>query len=265
MKMYVVFLFLINLFMACSGRNETGQEAHLAMLASQREAITTSAGTADTQRVSGEIPYRPYWAYHNDKSDQDFAAFFDGKLEQNPYFGPSGHSQVTPNEMWFPFPDELEAVLEEIHFYDWKGKPRTPIRTYFIERGSWKRIEGPAFTGEKYRDWSKYKLSRPLNIAYMVLENSDRIFPTEIKLIGSYRPYDPQPYKRKEIKINDMLGVNGYVWNFQQPSGRGNDAHKFALATPFTMVRDYVDWEKIEYYKGIYTFSPVYRGAWDYD
>lgn len=263
MRLHVVIPILLCLISCNNSKSEqSGQQ--LANLFSLKETSDKPVPTPDANgRISGEIPYQPYWAYHNDKSKQDFAAFFDGVLDQNPDFGYS--SQVTPSEVWFPFPEEMEATLTEIQFYDWQGINKVPIQIYFIERGSWKRIPGPEFTGKEYNTWISNKLKKPLNIAYVIFEKTSGMFPTEIKFVGSYKPYKPKPFAHKEVTVNDMLGVNSYVWDFQKGSGRGNDTVKFNAANPFTTIRDYVDWEKIEFSKGVYTFSPVYNGSWDYD
>ncbi|MCC9136800.1 hypothetical protein ACFSKU_10150 [Pontibacter silvestris] len=266
MKIHIVALLLLCLLSCNNSSKHEQSDQQLAGLFSSTEASEKPTPVPDANgRVTGEIPYRPYWAYHNDKSRQDLDAFFDGELDENPNFGPDGNSQVTPSEMWFPFPEEMEATLKEIQFYDWQGKNQVPIKTYFIERDSWKRIPGPAFTGNEYDTWVPHQLKKPLDIAYVVLEVTSRVFPTEIRFIGSYKPYNPKPFTHKEVSINDMLGVNTYVWDFQKPSGRGNDMQKFNVAAPFTTIRDYVDWEKIEHEQGIYTFNPVFKGLWHYD
>lgn len=265
-KLHVVAFLLLSLLSCNNSSKSEASDPQLASLVSSKETSKKPAPAPDANgRVPGEIPYQSYWAYMNDRSRNDFWSFFDGELEKNPDFGPSGERKVNPSEMWFPFPEEMEAVLEEIHFYDWKGTLPVPMKTYFIERGSWKRIEGPTFTGDQYKQWIEHRLKKPLNIAYIVFEDASRSYPTEIKFIGSHKPYTPKEYIQKPVKLKDMLGVNTYVWNFLKASRRGVNLEKVEAGKNFSAVRDYVDWVKIEPADGMYSFSPVRDGGWEYD
>jgi len=74
----------------------------------------------------------------------------------------------------------------------------------------------------------------------------------------------------KATPMQNMLGINGYEWNFLQDPNNVNDpskvyAPKLALINSFTQFRHYLDWSKIESTQGNYTFNPCYSGGWNLD
>lgn len=67
-------------------------------------------------------------------------------------------------------------------------------------------------------------------------------------------------------RFSAYLGVNSFEWEFLIPqSPETIDETKFALASSFSGIRHYLDWERIEQSEGSYTFSPAHAGGWDYD
>ena len=74
----------------------------------------------------------------------------------------------------------------------------------------------------------------------------------------------------KATPMKNMLGVNGYEWNFLQDPNNLNDpskvyAPKLALINSFSQFRHYLDWSKIEPTQGNFTFNPCYNGGWNLD
>lgn len=74
----------------------------------------------------------------------------------------------------------------------------------------------------------------------------------------------------KHIKMKNLFGVNAFEWDFLQNPNDGSDHRtiyepKMQLMKTFSQVRHYVDWEKIEDTKGLYSFNPTTRGGWNYD
>lgn len=75
---------------------------------------------------------------------------------------------------------------------------------------------------------------------------------------------------KNKIPLKNMLGVNGYEWNFLQDPANPADGSKIfspkmALIKNFSQFRHYLDWEKIEQKKGQYTFNPVFDGSRNLD
>jgi hypothetical protein len=72
------------------------------------------------------------------------------------------------------------------------------------------------------------------------------------------------------IPLKNMFGVDSYAWDFLQNPANLNDVSqiyepKMALINNFSAVRQYLQWSKIEYTKGDYTFNPSHDGGWNLD
>jgi hypothetical protein len=69
-----------------------------------------------------------------------------------------------------------------------------------------------------------------------------------------------------QIPLKNMFGVNAYEWNFLgPPDGSVINEANMALVQSFSAVRHYMDWQKLEYTEGNYTFNPTADGGWNYD
>lgn len=72
------------------------------------------------------------------------------------------------------------------------------------------------------------------------------------------------------VPLKNMFGANGYEWNFLQNPADHNDVSKIyepkmSLIKTFSSIRHYLDWSKLEYTKGDYTFNPSHDGSWNLD
>jgi len=71
------------------------------------------------------------------------------------------------------------------------------------------------------------------------------------------------------IPLKNMFGVNGYEWNFLGSVASPNDRHinesNVALIKSFSAFRHYMNWNKLEYTEGYYTYNPTNDGSWNYD
>ncbi|OOQ62012.1 hypothetical protein [Mucilaginibacter pedocola] len=77
--------------------------------------------------------------------------------------------------------------------------------------------------------------------------------------------YAPNP-----AQLTDMFGINSYEWNFEEnPAAKderkGIYEPNMALIKTFSAMRHYLNWNKLEYTQGNYTFNPTRNGNWDYD
>jgi len=69
-----------------------------------------------------------------------------------------------------------------------------------------------------------------------------------------------------QIVLKNMFGVNGYEWNFLGPAdGTVINETNMALIRSFSSLRHYMDWQKLEYTQGNYSFNPTFDGGWGYD
>lgn len=84
------------------------------------------------------------------------------------------------------------------------------------------------------------------------------------------QPDDSTKTTTRKVKMKDMLGINAFEWDFLQDPNNPNDGSKIyepkmELLKSFSSVRHYMDWEKLEDKRGIYSFNPTTRGGWNYD
>lgn len=76
--------------------------------------------------------------------------------------------------------------------------------------------------------------------------------------------------KQIPIKVNDLIGINAFEWDFLQNPNDLNEIEKIyephiPLIKSFKSVRHFLDWENMELTEGSYTFNPAARGSWNYD
>ncbi|TSJ40739.1 hypothetical protein FO440_13420 [Mucilaginibacter corticis] len=65
--------------------------------------------------------------------------------------------------------------------------------------------------------------------------------------------------------FDDFLGINGFEWDFLDKSGSRVNKKQLENMRSFTGFRHYMDWERIESEKGVYTFNPTHSGGFNYD
>ncbi|RYZ46209.1 MAG: T9SS type A sorting domain-containing protein, partial [Sphingobacteriales bacterium] len=114
---------------------------------------------------------------------------------------------------------------------------------------------------------NRFALTIPAtNVKYIVV-NTSGAYPTEMEIYGYYVPPAPiADAPQKEIKLKQMMGVNAFEWDFENPnSPLVIDTARLRAAKSFTGIRHYIDWEKLELTEGNYTFNPCHSGGWNYD
>lgn len=80
------------------------------------------------------------------------------------------------------------------------------------------------------------------------------------------QPIVPLPVAVQHAPLKNFCGINAYEWDFEDPANpSGPDEARLHAIENFTAVRHYLDWEKIEYTEGSYTFNPAHNGGWNYD
>lgn len=66
--------------------------------------------------------------------------------------------------------------------------------------------------------------------------------------------------------FRNYLGVNLFEWNYVNVGSEHQvDDYKMDVVKGFSTVRHYLDWERIESTKGLYTFNPSHSGNWNFD
>ncbi|SMD12938.1 beta-galactosidase [Pedobacter nyackensis] len=73
---------------------------------------------------------------------------------------------------------------------------------------------------------------------------------------------DSDTLSLKSIRFSDLLGVNGFEWEYTFDNSNNLDPNKVDLINSFTGFRQYLDWEKIEPKEGFYDmgfYDEIYR------
>jgi endoglucanase len=204
--------------------------------------------------------------------------FFDGDTQVDVH---TGWGKVINNyDAYYPLMDGEEITLESIKFFDFTGSTQDQPMIISVITDQWQRIPIATFTGDIYNGWvgpypdrhltgnAQFKLDAPVtNIRYLVM-NIPNVLPTEIEFYGTYKAGNPPAStgRVKNIKIKDLLGVNGYEWNFQDGVHTESLVEsKVTAAKSFSGLRHYMDWEKLESTEGVFSYNPTLSGSWNYD
>jgi hypothetical protein len=69
---------------------------------------------------------------------------------------------------------------------------------------------------------------------------------------------NPTPFK-------GFLGINAFEWDFSDTDNGVISPGKLEVIKSFGTFRHYLDWDKLEFVKGLYSFNPTRHGGWNYD
>lgn len=225
-----------------------------------------------------KIPIDPKRWYQLTNAANGLDGLFDGNTQENVL---TGWGKIINNyEAYYPLKEGEQITLNGVKFFDFTGSAQDFPLVLSVITDQWERIPVATFTGEIYNGWvgpypnrqlsgdAQFKLDQPMsNIRYLVMTMSNTL-PTEIEFYGSYTPATEtvKPARTKHIKLNDMLGVNGYEWYFQDGAHTESLVEsKVQAAKTFTGLRHYMDWEKLESTEGVYSYNPTLSGSWNYD
>ena len=79
-------------------------------------------------------------------------------------------------------------------------------------------------------------------------------------------PGDGKDDPKNQRQLRDMFGINAYEWNFlSETDGSLIKETNMPVIKSFSGIRHYLDWQKLEFTEGNYTFNPVHDGGWNYD
>lgn len=183
-----------------------------------------------------------------------------------------GWGKLLPNyDCIYNFRDLKDVYISKIRLYDGEGSfADKPFKLYARTSFSKPAVLLTTFKGEERNKWKEINFAQPVQAGYLVINTSGQ-FPNEIELYGTYKkPAIVTPPAPKEIKFSDMAGVNSFIWDFMENWDDINvrdtiHEPKMKLMQSFNQYRDYVDWEKLEPSKGVYSFNPTSFGTWNYD
>ncbi|GAB3795640.1 hypothetical protein GCM10028819_11890 [Spirosoma humi] len=240
---------------------------------------TTSPATSTTAAVSlgSKIPIDASRWYQLNNVSSGLGPLFDGKVTDDIQ---TGWGKVLSNyDAYYPLQTGESMAIKAIKFYDGNGSNATaPMRLSIITR-DWRRIELAQFQGLEYNAWvgpyptrsttgdTKFLLDSIVTGARYLVINTTDFWPREIELYGTYQAGSTTAgaAPRKSPVFKNLLGINGFEWDFYQSGVPGISAPKMKAIQSFGVIRHYMDWEKLELTEGNYTFNPTHAGGWNYD
>ena len=178
-------------------------------------------------------------------------------------------------DSYYPILSGESMSIDSIRMYDRGGAITIPTTIYAID-SNWNKTLIATYSGGMYNSWigpnpqqpAVYKLNKAAkNVKYLLLTSGDD-YPTEIEFFGNYHAPNPIPALVKPtVKLNEMLGINGFEWNFENGAIDPTriDSSYIKPITAFSGFRHYMDWQKLENTKGSYTYNPTNSGGWNYD
>jgi hypothetical protein len=178
-------------------------------------------------------------------------------------------------DSYYPVLAGENISIDSIRMYDRGGAITVPTTIYAID-SNWNKTLIATYSGGIYNSWigpnpqkpTVFKLNTAAkNVKYLLLTSGDD-YPTEIEFFGTYHAPNPIPALVKPtVKLNEMLGVNGFEWNFENAAIDPTriDSSYINPIKAFSGFRHYMDWQKLENTKGSYTYNPTNSGGWNYD
>lgn len=222
---------------------------------------------------TGKIPIDGNRWYQLNNTTESLSFLFDGKTNNNPAVG-WNLLYNNWNAVYTVMPNE-NITIQQIKMYDWEGintdKPMTV--SVVDENGDTSLLA--VFNGEKYGEWigpnpnriNDFQVNKVVkNIKYIIL-NTFGFFPSEIEFYGSYQPIISNTnVSNIHAPLQQFFGINGFEWNFLNDANPlFIDSTETKAAEIFTGFRHYMDWERLEFSEGSYTYNPTYKGGWNID
>ncbi|MDP1842660.1 MAG: T9SS type A sorting domain-containing protein [Sediminibacterium sp.] len=236
-------------------------------------SITQIGLSQDAASIHRKIPIDPKRWYQLTNATSRLDRLFDADLSVEINLGYD--KIINYYDAYYPLLDNEMIKIDSVRLYDGNGMGTVPFLLYAID-SNWNRKLIASFTGSEYNKWvgpypnriNTIQLDTVVEkLRYLMIRSGD-IFPTEIECYGYYKaPSTISSIVKKPIHLGAYFGVNGYEWDFENPNINPYiiDEKSFSAVKNFTAVRHYLDWEKLEFTKGSYTYSPTYAGGWNYD
>jgi endoglucanase len=229
--------------------------------------------------LGAKIPIDADRWYQLNNSSGSLAPLFDGHTNAEVQ---TGWGKILPAyEAYYPLRPGEAMTIQAVRFYDGNGtSPTGPLRLSIIT-DDWRRVEVAQFQGLEYNTWvgpnpthqppgdARFLLEKPVSGARYLLISTSDFWPREIELYGTYQAPGVaaagRPTPKTSVPFRNMLGINGFEWDFFQPGESVVSEQKARAMRSFGVLRHYMDWEKLELTEGNYTFNPTHAGGWNYD
>jgi endoglucanase len=258
--------------------SQAGNNNFLAAVPVTHTQTINTSSTPSNPGNGTKIPIDPKRWYQLTNASNGLEGLFDGETQTEVSTG--WGKIINHYEAYYPLKNGEQFTINSIRLYDFMGSTQNHPMVISIINDQWERIPIATFTGDTYNAWvgpypdrqlsgeSRFNLDTPVtNARYLIMTVTD-VLPTEIEFYGTYQAPTPSGVaaRTKNIKLNDMLGVNAYEWNFQDGAiSEQIVPAKMEVAKSFTGIRHYMDWEKLETSEGVYSYNPTLSGSWNYD
>ncbi|WP_240543764.1 hypothetical protein [Spirosoma foliorum] len=226
--------------------------------------------------TSIKIPIDPKRWYQINNVSTGLEGLFDGITTESVN---TGWGKILTNfDAYYPLLEGEQLSISSIRLYDGAGMNTDKPVTLSILTDRWERVPIARFIGSKYQAWvgpdpdqpDVFNLKTPItNARYLVL-NTSGDYPTELELYGTYQKgHEPALAQLPITPFRHKLGINGFEWYVENPDApsalRPVDDTRVNALKSFSLMRQYMDWDKLEASKGQYTYTPTFSGSWDYD
>ncbi len=241
-------------------------------------AATTPNPPSSTVVLGSKITIDPKRWYQLNNVANGLEGLFDGvtNVDVNTGWGKA----LEKFDAYYPLLEGESMSIQGVKFFDGSGSMADKPMTLSVITDQWQRIPIATFTGEQYNGWvgpdparqangdDLFKLNTPITNARYLVITTWWGYPTEMELYGTHTP-STKPVTavpQKNIKLEDMFGVNAFEWNFEDGRNPAVIDESFLQAMKsFTGIRHYMDWQKLEANEGKYTYNPTHSGGWNYD
>ncbi len=221
----------------------------------------------------GKIPINAKRWYQLNNTSHGLDQLFNNNQYEKPN---TGYGLLLDNyDAYYPLLEGEQMTIDSIMMFDWEGTNENHPMTVYAITQNWQRIPLAVFTGLRYNTWNGpdpkhpdvFTLPKPVSgIRYLVI-NSWGDFPGEVEFYGTYTPPALSAATAIDtIPLKNYFGVNAFEWDFENPQNATQlDPVRLSAISHFSAVRHYMNWDKLEFKKDMYTFSPVTSGGWNYD
>lgn len=239
----------------------------------QSVGVALTVLPADTA-MGTKIPVTASRWYQLNNVSNGLEGLFDGNLSASVS---TGYGKILPHfDAYYPLEKGENMTIQGIRFYDGEGSLGDYPLTISIIDAQWNRKTIATFSGSRYNEWvgpypdrvSVFRLDTAITNARYIVLSAWYQYPNEVEFYGTYTPpaTSPGALPAKHAKLKDMMGVNAFEWDFEDPNDPSHvQESKLAPARAFSGIRHYMDWEKLESNEGRYTYNPVHSGSWNYD
>jgi endoglucanase len=224
------------------------------------------------------LPLTEKMFYQENTVERGVDRLLDGNLQVN--FDPGARLLNTgPHTIVCNFPEEWQTIPTRIRIFDGgSGDPFSePTKFLLVRKSDGAEIEVGTFEGNLYKQWKDLKIEHPFASDRLIIRGyshngAGAFYGTELEVYGKYNRYTTtKKFVRKARPLKNMLGTNGFVWDFMQdPKDPSHVQHAYApklnrhIEMGISSERFYMTLADLEPKENEFAFNPS-KGGWYYD